>query len=78
MRTRSRHDCSFVPGTPFLAGATTFAPSKLSLFEKTFFLHPIVFYSSKLEIENLLPYVSTLTCPLTSKLLYSLPFDAVP
>ena len=25
MRTRSRHDCSFVPGTPFLAGATTFA-----------------------------------------------------
>ena len=67
-----------MPGTPFLAGATTFAPSKLSLFEKTLFLHPIVFYSSKLEIENLLPYVSTLTCPLTSKLLYSLPFDAVP
>ena len=33
MRTRSRHDCSFVPGTPFLAGATTFAPSKLSLLE---------------------------------------------
>ena len=78
MRTRSRHDCSFVPGTPFLAGATMFAPSKLSLLEIFGFAsNCVIFIQTRWKISFLMFLPSLVHCH-QNFCPYFLQVDAVP